>query len=234
LLNQPLAALIGPGFDKPVWHCALRAAPGDRELSDEEWAQVAGLVMDRTGLAPAGDEVGVRWVAVRHAADHVHLVATLGAAGRDAAPDLERFLPGARGLPGGRGVVGADRDCSGGSHRGAASDKGRDGAGGPARAGGGAPDPAAPRGVRGRGRSGHESKDGGTIWYGGGKLAADLTLPKLRHRWNASGDSTAPPGAGLPPAGARAALRVMAVRASPRPRPLTLRSRCGRRGVAGR
>ena len=29
------------------------------------------------GLAPAGDDAGVRWVAVRHAADHVHLVATL-------------------------------------------------------------------------------------------------------------------------------------------------------------
>src|ERR1700683_5625618 len=77
LLTQPLAALAGPGYDKPVWHCALRAAPGDRELSDQEWAQVASLVMDRTGLAPAGDEAGVRWVAVRHAADHVHLVATL-------------------------------------------------------------------------------------------------------------------------------------------------------------
>jgi hypothetical protein len=33
--------------------------------------------MHRTGLAPAGDELGVRWVAVRHAADHVHIVATL-------------------------------------------------------------------------------------------------------------------------------------------------------------
>jgi hypothetical protein len=31
----------------------------------------------RAGLAPAGEDLGVRWVAVRHAADHVHLVATL-------------------------------------------------------------------------------------------------------------------------------------------------------------
>ena len=77
LLTQPLAALAGPGYDKPVWHCAVRAAPGDRVLSDAEWAQVAALVMDRTGLAAAEDEGGVRWVAVRHAADHVHLVATL-------------------------------------------------------------------------------------------------------------------------------------------------------------
>ena len=26
-------------------------------------------------------------------------------------------------------------------------------------------------------------RDGGVVWYGGGKLAADLTLPKLRARW---------------------------------------------------
>jgi len=25
LLEQPLAALAGPGYDKPVWHCAIRA-----------------------------------------------------------------------------------------------------------------------------------------------------------------------------------------------------------------
>src|SRR5260221_14472447 len=77
LLAQPLAALAGPGYARPVWHCAARAAPDDRLLSDAEWAQVAAGVMDRTGLSPAGDELGVRWVAVRHAADHVHLVATL-------------------------------------------------------------------------------------------------------------------------------------------------------------
>src|SRR5713226_2918827 len=34
LLAQPLAALAGPGYDKPVWHCAVRAVPGDRVLSD--------------------------------------------------------------------------------------------------------------------------------------------------------------------------------------------------------
>jgi len=33
--------------------------------------------MRRTGLAPERDELGVRWVAVSHAADHVHIVATL-------------------------------------------------------------------------------------------------------------------------------------------------------------
>jgi hypothetical protein len=68
-----LAALAGPGYVKPVWHCSVRAAPEDRLLSDAEWAQIAAQVMDRTGLAPADDELGVRWVAVRHGSDHVHL-----------------------------------------------------------------------------------------------------------------------------------------------------------------
>lgn len=77
LLAQPLAVLLGPGYDQPVWHCAVRAASGDRVLSDGEWAEAAAEVMDRTGLARRGDEAGVRWVAVRHAADHVHIVATL-------------------------------------------------------------------------------------------------------------------------------------------------------------
>ena len=77
LLAQPLAALAGPGFDKPVWHCAVRASPEDRMLSDAEWAQVASQIMDRTGLAPGDDDLGVRWVAVRRAADHIHIVATL-------------------------------------------------------------------------------------------------------------------------------------------------------------
>ncbi|WP_436493203.1 relaxase/mobilization nuclease domain-containing protein [Actinokineospora sp. HUAS TT18] len=61
----------------PVWHCALRTAPGDRELTDDEWAQVAADVMDRTGIAPAGDPGGCRWVAVRHAPDHIHIAAVL-------------------------------------------------------------------------------------------------------------------------------------------------------------
>ena len=47
-------------------------------LSDEEWAQVAGEIMHRTGLAPYGQEDdAVRWVAIRHGDDHVHIVATL-------------------------------------------------------------------------------------------------------------------------------------------------------------
>ena len=72
-----MAALNGSNYRGPVWHCAVRAAHEDRLLSDAEWAQVATAIMDRTGLAPVGDDLAVRWVAVRHAPDHIHLVATL-------------------------------------------------------------------------------------------------------------------------------------------------------------
>lgn len=60
LLEQPLAyAEAAP--DLPVWHCALRAAPDDRELSDEEWADIAAEVLDRTGIARRGDDGACRW-----------------------------------------------------------------------------------------------------------------------------------------------------------------------------
>ncbi len=78
LLLRPHEALGAHGFDRPVWHCSVRAAPEDRMLSDDEWAQAAGEIMHRTGLAPYGqDDDAVRWVAIRHADDHVHIVAML-------------------------------------------------------------------------------------------------------------------------------------------------------------
>jgi hypothetical protein len=47
-------------------------------LSDDEWAHIAADVMHRTGLAPYGqDDDAVRWVAVRHGDDHIHIVAML-------------------------------------------------------------------------------------------------------------------------------------------------------------
>jgi hypothetical protein len=78
LLQQPHAALGPRGFDRPVWHCAVRAAPEDKMLSDDEWAEIAGDIMHRTGLAPYGrEDDAVRWVAVRHGDDHIHVVAML-------------------------------------------------------------------------------------------------------------------------------------------------------------
>jgi hypothetical protein len=75
-LNLPLRLLPDP-VDRPVWQCSMRIADGDRRLSDVEWAEVAREVVERTGFAPADDPGGCRWLAVRHAPDHIHIVVVL-------------------------------------------------------------------------------------------------------------------------------------------------------------
>ncbi|WP_435176396.1 relaxase/mobilization nuclease domain-containing protein [Actinacidiphila sp. bgisy145] len=62
--------------DKPVWQCSVRAAPEDPLLTDAQWADIARRVVAATGIAPDGDPDGCRWVAVRHADDHIHIAAT--------------------------------------------------------------------------------------------------------------------------------------------------------------
>ncbi|MGW6840250.1 relaxase/mobilization nuclease domain-containing protein [Streptomyces sp. NPDC054958] len=77
-LDLPVLAL--PKDRQPtrhVWHCPVRTAPGDRHLTDAEWAQVARRIIHTTGIAEEGDSQACRWIAVRHAEDHIHLVATL-------------------------------------------------------------------------------------------------------------------------------------------------------------
>ncbi|AXG79245.1 relaxase/mobilization nuclease domain-containing protein [Streptomyces paludis] len=62
--------------DQHVWHCSVRAAPEDRLLTDDEWAAIANRVVAATGIAPDDDPDGCRWIAVRHAPDHIHIAAT--------------------------------------------------------------------------------------------------------------------------------------------------------------
>jgi hypothetical protein len=77
LLDAPVkAGGVGPDA-KRVYHLAISAAPGDRRLSDTAWADIAGQYVQHLGLAPQGDVDAVRRVAVRHADNHVHVVATL-------------------------------------------------------------------------------------------------------------------------------------------------------------
>jgi len=241
LLAQPLAALAGPGYGKPVWHCAVRAAPEDRVLSDAEWEQVAAGIMDRTGLAPEDDDMGVRWVAVRHADDHIHIVATLACQDgtrpkvwndyykvREACQEAERRC----GL---RSTAPADRTAARRPARAETEQAARRGwAEAPrvtlrrevctAAAGAGTEQEFFTRlhqaGVLVRHRRSttspgevtgyavglphHTTKDGGVIWYGGGKLAPDLTLPKLRARWTGAAGHDPASGAGLPGPAARA------------------------------
>ncbi|MER7433697.1 relaxase/mobilization nuclease domain-containing protein [Pseudonocardia alni] len=60
-----------------VWHCSARVAVGDRVLSDSEWAEVARELLDGAGVARRDDAGGPRWVAVRHADDHIHIAVVL-------------------------------------------------------------------------------------------------------------------------------------------------------------
>jgi hypothetical protein len=244
LLAQPVAALACQSCDKPVWHCSVRAAPEDRTLSDSEWAQVAAGIMHRTGLAAEGDDMGVRWVAVRHAGDHIHVVATLARQDggkprtwndfyrvREACQDAERRFGLRRTAP-------ADRTAARRATRAETEQAARRGWRETPRAalrrkvctaaaGAGTEQEfftrlrqagvlvrlrhstTGPGQVTGYavGLARHMARDGGVIWYGGGKLAADLTLPKLRARWPTSAGHEPLPAAELPASAVRAVLR---------------------------
>lgn len=78
LLDQPVDMLAKE--DRPakhVWHLSVRAAPEDPILSDEQWGEIARRMVAATGIAPDGDSAGCRWAAVRHADDHIHIIATI-------------------------------------------------------------------------------------------------------------------------------------------------------------
>ncbi|MFJ8774525.1 relaxase/mobilization nuclease domain-containing protein [Streptomyces microflavus] len=78
LLDQPVMALAQHARPvKHVWHTSVRADPGDRILSDEEWAGIARRIVAATGIDRGEGQPGCRWAAVRHADDHIHIVATL-------------------------------------------------------------------------------------------------------------------------------------------------------------
>jgi hypothetical protein len=74
-LRVKQAQRLGRAPKQHVWHCSIRAAETDRILSDKEWADIARRVVAATGIAPEDDPDGCRWVAVRHAPDHIHIAA---------------------------------------------------------------------------------------------------------------------------------------------------------------
>lgn len=78
LLDQPLALLNDKQRKKKhVWHLSVRNAPTDRILTDDEWADVARRMVAAAGIDDPDQGAGCRWVAVRHADDHIHILATL-------------------------------------------------------------------------------------------------------------------------------------------------------------
>jgi hypothetical protein len=229
LLEQTLTALGAGAPRRPVWHCVARAAPGDRMLSDEEWAQVADEIMHRTGLAPYGQEdEAIRWVAIRHGDDHVHIVATLARQDgrrprlsndyyrvREACLAVENRFGLRRTAPGDRTAASRPTraEAEKARRRGwqeaprvtlkrevstaaAAAASEQDFFARLQRAGVqvhmrySTRDPGQVTGYS-VALAQDTTRAGGPVWYGGGKLAADLTLPKLRQRW-ATGAADAP------------------------------------------
>jgi hypothetical protein len=186
----------------------------------------------------------VRWVAVRHAGDHIHIVATLARQDgrkpstwndfyrvRDACRDAERRF----GL---RPTAPADRTAARRATRAETEQAARRGWDETPRAalrrevctaaaGAGTEQEfftrlaqaevlvrlrhstASPGQVTGYavGLARHTARDAGVIWYGGGKFAADLTLPKLRARWQQPPGHDSLSAAELPASAVRAVLR---------------------------
>ena len=221
LLRLPHDVLGTWGYAKPVWHCSMRAAPEDRLLSDREWAGIAADVMHRTGLCPGGEEDdAVRWIAIRHGPDHIHLVAMLARQDR-VRPRIvnERYRVrdaclAAEQRYGLRSTAPADRTAARPPSRAEAGKAARHGRGEPPRltlrrhvstaaAGAGSGEEFFARldqaGVLVRLRysvtspgqvtgyavalPGDTAGNGEPVWYGGGKLAADLSWPRLAQRW---------------------------------------------------
>ena len=230
LLRQPHDALGDRGHERPVWHCSVRAAPGDKMLSDDEWAGVAADVMDRTGLCPRGQEhEAVRWVAIRHADDHVHIVAMLARQDGAKASVWRDFYQVADACHAAEQRYGltptppCDRTAARRPTRAEDEKAVRQGRGEAPRitlrrhAATAAAAAAGEAGYFGQleragvmvrlrystrtpgqvtgyaiALPGDTGRDGQPVWYGGGKLAADLTLPKLRARWHPSRTSPSP------------------------------------------
>ncbi|MFK0284208.1 relaxase/mobilization nuclease domain-containing protein [Streptomyces sp. NPDC090499] len=78
LLDQPVENIDPTERPKKhVWHLSVRNGSEDRTLSDEEWADVARRMVAAAGIDNPEAGPGCRWAAVRHADDHIHIVATL-------------------------------------------------------------------------------------------------------------------------------------------------------------
>jgi hypothetical protein len=220
LLEEAVAAIGRRAPAKYVWHCVLRAAPGDPEIGDGAWMDITARVMDGIGLSERGREHdGVRWIAVHHGDQHVHILATLARQDGHRASVNNLFWK--------IGAALADVEKEYGLRE-LVRDKTADKA--PTQAemskarAAGRPEPARAalrrivqaaaaaartdtgflaaieaRGAMARPRHstvrpgeitgysvslpGDTRPGGRPVWYGGGRLASDLTLPKLRQRW---------------------------------------------------
>jgi hypothetical protein len=78
LLDQPVENIDQTQRPKKhVWHLSVRNGTEDRILTDEEWGDIARRMVAAAGIDDPEMGAGCRWAAVRHADDHIHIVATL-------------------------------------------------------------------------------------------------------------------------------------------------------------
>ncbi|WP_244419085.1 relaxase/mobilization nuclease domain-containing protein [Streptomyces hygroscopicus] len=78
LLDQPVENVDqAERPERHVWHLSVRNGPDDRVLTDEEWGDVARRMVAAAGIDDPDEGAGCRWAAVRHAGDHIHIVATV-------------------------------------------------------------------------------------------------------------------------------------------------------------
>lgn len=220
LLEQPVRATTKAVPPLTVWHCSVRNHPTDRTLSDQQWQHIAAEIMAGVGLAPHADPNAVRWVAVRHADDHIHIVATLVCQdGRIAWAwhDQPKAQAAARDLELRYNLYRVGPVDNTSHHRPTAAEQNK-----AARQGRDVPRDRLRRDVRAAaagaaneadfltalrtagvlvrlrhstlnpdevtgyavGLPDHHTATGDTIWYSGGRLAPELTLPRLRQRWH--------------------------------------------------
>ncbi|MFJ2110788.1 relaxase/mobilization nuclease domain-containing protein [Streptomyces sp. NPDC087850] len=219
LLDSPVAALESRPPARHVYHVPVRLDPGDRKLTDAEWADVAREVMHATGVAEKGDPMGARWVAIRHADDHIHIVATLARQDGLKVPlsqDKKKMQAAARELEvryGLRRLTSGDKTASRWPTTAEAEKAKRKGRSEPPRATlqsrvreaaavSGSDDEffaAIQRaGIRLNKRTapdgavtgysvalpGDRTGAGRAVWFSGSRLAPDLSLPRVRERWN--------------------------------------------------
>jgi hypothetical protein len=242
LIGELEKPVIGADVDfaKRVWHCSLRNAGEDWILTDTEWDGIAREVMSAVGLSGDGEKPGVRWVAVRHNDDHIHIVATLVREDgriekawndqyklRAVCQELERkyglvsTAPADRTAPRRPALAEISK-----AERAGRKETWRDqlrrevriavaasktpeefiqrlrGAGVMVKVRHSSIDPAEMTGYA-VALPGHKSRGGELVYYSGGNLAADLSLPKLRQRWDTPNSATLGAEAGSASRGGR-------------------------------
>jgi hypothetical protein len=201
-----------------VWHCSVALHPDDPVLTDEVWQRIAHRLMEATGIHQAG----CRWIAIRHADNHIHLMATLVSetTGRRFHPrnDYPKLRAAAQALEAELGLVSTasmDKTARREPSRQEIGKADRTGRVDPARVelrrlvsqlAATTHTPAAflaalraeglvvhlQRGADGAirgyavGLHADRTASGAPVLYAGGKLAADLTWPKLLARWTST------------------------------------------------